>query len=65
MTLHGVSLEITVPVKVTIDGSTLIATGQTTFRHDQFGMKPVTAGSGTVKVANEIRIDFRIVPEQR
>jgi polyisoprenoid-binding protein YceI len=64
LTLHGVSREITVPVKVTIDGRTLIATGRTTLRHDQFGLTPVTAGGGTVKVANEIRIDFRIVAER-
>lgn len=64
LSLHGVSREIRVPVKVTIEGSTLIATGETTIRHDQFDMKPVTAGGGTVKVANEIRIDFRIVAER-
>lgn len=63
--LHGVTREITIPVRVTIDGRTLTAAGRATLRHDWFGMKPVSAGGGTVKVANEIRIDFRIVAEQR
>jgi polyisoprenoid-binding protein YceI len=64
LSLHGVNQEITVPVKVTLDGRSLKATGQATLRHDQFGMKPVSAGGGTVKVANEIVIDFEIVAEQ-
>ena len=65
LSLHGVTQEITLPVQVTLDGRSLTATGATTLRHDQFGMKPVSAGGGTVKVANEIRIDFKIVAEQR
>ena len=65
LSLHGVTQEITIPVRVTLDGRTLKAVGKTTLRHDQFGMKPVTAGGGTVKVANEIHIDFQIVAEQR
>ena len=65
LSLHGVTQEITLPVKVTLQGRSLKATGETTVRHDQFGMKPVSAGGGTVKVANEIRIDFEIVAEQR
>jgi polyisoprenoid-binding protein YceI len=63
--LHGVTQEITVPVKVILEGRTLTAVGQATLRHDQFGMKPVSAGGGTVKVANDIQIDFQIVAEQR
>jgi polyisoprenoid-binding protein YceI len=65
LTLHGVTAELTVPVRVALDASTLTATGQATVRHDQFGLKPVSAGGGTVKVANEIRIEFRIVAERR
>jgi polyisoprenoid-binding protein YceI len=65
LSLHGVTKELTVPVKVKIDGRSLTATGETTLRHDQFGMKPVSAGGGSVKVKNEIQIDFEIVAEQR
>jgi polyisoprenoid-binding protein YceI len=64
LSLHGVTREITVPLRVTLEGSTLVATGRATLIHDQFAMKPVTAGGGTVKVANEIRIEFRIVAER-
>lgn len=65
LTLHGVTAELTVPVRVAVDAGALTATGQATVRHDQLGMKPVSAGGGTVKVANEIRIEFRIVAERR
>ncbi len=65
LSLHGATQEIAVPVKVTLEGRTLTAVGKTTLRHDQFGMKPVTAGGGSVKVANEIHIDFKIVAEKR
>jgi polyisoprenoid-binding protein YceI len=65
LSLHGVTQEITLPVRATLDGHALTATGETVLRHDQFGMKPVSAGGGTVKVANEIHIDFKIVAEER
>lgn len=65
LSLHGATREITVPVKVTLEGHTLTAVGKATLLHDQFGMKPVAAGGGTVKVANEIQIDFKIVAEQK
>ena len=54
-----------VPMTVTVEGRALTAVGRATIRHDQFGMTPVSAGGGTVKVANEIVIDLRIVAEQR
>jgi polyisoprenoid-binding protein YceI len=65
LSLHGMTQEITLPVKATLDGHTLTASGKAILRHDQFGMKPVSAGGGTVKVDNEIDVDFEIVAEQR
>ena len=64
LSLHGVTQQITVPVKVTLGGRALTATGETILRHDQFGMNPVSAAGGAVKVKNEIRIDFQIVAER-
>ena len=65
LSLHGVTKEITVRVKVTIEGRALTAIGETTLRHDQFGMERVSAGGGAVKVANDIGVAFKIVAEQR
>jgi polyisoprenoid-binding protein YceI len=65
LSLHGATQDITVPVKVTLEGATLTAVGQATLRHDQFGMKPVSAGGGSVKVENEIKIEFKIVAEKK
>jgi polyisoprenoid-binding protein YceI len=61
LTLHGVIRAVTVPLKVEIAGDVLTATGRTTLRHDWFGMEPVSAGAGTVKVKNELGIELRIV----
>jgi polyisoprenoid-binding protein YceI len=59
--LHGVSRRLTLPLRVEVAAETLTATGKTTLRQSDFGMKPVSAGGGTVKVKNEIGVDFKIV----
>ena len=65
LSLHGVTREITVPLKVTVEGRLLTATGETALLQDQFGMERVSAAGGTVKVKNELGVSFRIVAEQR
>lgn len=64
LTLHGATRSITVPVQVRLDGRTLTATGTVTIRQTAFGIKPVTAGGGTVKVKDELRVTFRIVAKE-
>jgi polyisoprenoid-binding protein YceI len=61
LSLHGVSRSLTLPLRVEVKDGTLTATGKTVLRHSDFGMKPVSAGGGTVKVKNEIGVDYRIV----
>jgi len=61
MTLHGVTRTLVLPLKVETSAGTLTAAGRTTLRHDHFGMVPISAGGGTVKVKNELVVEFRIV----
>jgi polyisoprenoid-binding protein YceI len=61
LALHGVTRSLTLPLRVEVAADKLTATGKTVLRHSDFGMKPVSAGAGTVKVKNEIGIAYRIV----
>jgi len=61
LSVHGVSVPVTVPVRVEVSGATLTATGKTAVAQRAFGIEPVSAGGGTVKVKNEVGIEFRIV----
>lgn len=63
--LHGVTRPITLPVHVEVSGDTLTASGKAVLRHDQFGMQPVSAAGGSVKVKNEIAVEYRIVARGR
>ena len=57
LTLHGVTKPITVVVKR--NGGAYV--GHATLRQTDFGIKPISAAGGTVKVKNELEIDFHIV----
>ena len=65
LTLRGVTRVFTLPVRVEVAGEALTASGKATIRHDQFGMQPVSAAAGAVKVKNEIAIEYRIVGRAR
>lgn len=65
VTLHGVSRRVEVPVTVAVQGDELTANGELRVRHDAFGLKRVSAGLGTVKVANEIDVRLEIVAVAR
>ena len=61
VSLHGVSRAVTVPVRVELSGATLTASGRTALAQRPFGIEPVTAGGRTVKVKNDVGVEFRIV----
>jgi polyisoprenoid-binding protein YceI len=64
LSLHGVSHPVTVPVDVRIQGTTLTATGKLPITHEAFGLHRASGGGGTVRVANELAIDFTLVAHE-
>jgi polyisoprenoid-binding protein YceI len=60
LVIRGITRAMTLPVKVELQGETLVASGRTVLRHDQFGMQPVSV-AGVVKVKNEIVVSYKFV----
>ena len=60
LSLHGVEKAVTFPLVLKITGTDLEATGEVPLRQTDYGIKPVTAGGGLVKVKDVLRIRFAI-----
>ena len=56
LTLHGVTRPLDVPVTVQLAADGLRANGRATVQQSQFGIRPVTAGAGTVRVKDEVDV---------
>jgi len=61
LTLHGVTKRIAVPVAATVTPQELRATGKYTLKQTDYGIKPYSAAGGTIKVKDDIVINFNIV----
>lgn len=62
--LRGQSRELTVPIALIIEVDQLTATGRFSLRQSDFGIEPFSAAGGSLSVADEILIRFRIVARQ-
>ena len=60
LSLHGKTNPVTADVQLGGAGYA----GTATIKQSQFGIKPVSAAGGAVKVKDELKIDFVIVPEK-
>jgi polyisoprenoid-binding protein YceI len=56
LSLHGVTKAITLTVKQTGDSYTT----HTVLKQTDFGIKPISIGGGTIKVKDEVEIEFQI-----
>jgi len=61
LTLHGVTRSVTIPATVTLNGSTLRATGEFSIDRDDYKVKATSAAHGLVRVDNDIKFEFDIV----
>jgi polyisoprenoid-binding protein YceI len=57
--LHGVTKQLEFPVT----GTPEHYTGKAKLKQTDFGIQPVSAGGGTVKVKDEIELEFNVYPE--
>ncbi len=60
LTLHGVTHPVTVTPDVSIAPDGLTARGRFTIRQTDFGIQPVTAAGGTVRVRDAVDIVFEL-----
>ncbi|MGE0887284.1 MAG: YceI family protein [Blastocatellales bacterium] len=61
LTLHGMTKRVAVPVSLTINQQQLRAVGKYTLKQTDYGIKPYSAAGGTIKVKNEVVVNFNIV----
>ncbi|MCI0349645.1 MAG: YceI family protein [Acidobacteriales bacterium] len=59
LTLHGQAH----PVQATVTGANGRYRGSARFKQTQFGITPVAVAGGTVKVKDELRIEFEITAQ--
>ncbi len=61
LTLHGVTKRIAIPVAATITPQQIRAAGKYTLKQSDYGIKPYSAAGGTVKVKDDIVVNYDIV----
>ncbi len=62
--LHGVEKEIAFPVHIHPEGNLLRATGTVTIAQTDFGIKPVKAALGMIRVKDQVKLSFDILTEK-
>ena len=65
LALHGVTRPLTLPVNVQLMPLQIQADGSAVVRQTEFGMQPVKAGGGAVKVKDEVGVSFSVVARRR
>jgi polyisoprenoid-binding protein YceI len=60
LTLHGVTKPCVVPVRLALRDGSLTAEGTATLKQSDFGIQPVTAAGGTVRVKDAFDISFSV-----
>jgi polyisoprenoid-binding protein YceI len=61
LTLHGVTKRVAVPLTAVITPQQIKASGKYTLKQTDYGIKPYSAAGGTIKVKNEVVVNFAIV----
>jgi polyisoprenoid-binding protein YceI len=63
LTLRGVTKRVAFPVKVTLQGNQLRATGEEHIKQTDFGITPYSGGLGTIQMGDQLKVSFVIVAQ--
>lgn len=58
LTLHGVTRSLPILARVSLDGNKLRALGEFKLQQKDYGIAPVPAAAGTIRVKDELRFTF-------
>ena len=61
LTLRGVTRRVSFPVKVTLNGNQLRATGEETIKQTDFSITPYSGALGTIKIGDQLKVSFTVV----
>ncbi len=61
LTLRGVTRRVAFPVKVTLQGNQLRATGEENIKQTDFNITPYSGGLGTIKIGDQLKVSFTII----
>jgi len=61
LTLHGMTRKLPVTARVLLNGSSLRASGEFSLRQSEFGIAPVTAAGGAIRLMVDLKCTFDIV----
>jgi polyisoprenoid-binding protein YceI len=65
LTLHGTTKSMPVSARVTINGTSLRASGDFALRQSDFGIALVSAAAGTIRVKDEVKCTFDILAHRQ
>ena len=65
LTLHGVSRPVPMDVRVIVNDTNLRASGEFSVRLSDFGIAPVTAVGGAIRLKDEVKCTFDIVARKQ
>ena len=65
LTLRGVTRGQVVTARVSLNDNTLRADGEFAVRMSDYGIRPVTAAGGTIRLKDELKLSFSISARQR
>ena len=65
MTLHGITRNLPVSVKVVLNGNSLRASGEFSLSLREYGIAPISAAGGTIRVKDAVKITFDAVARRQ